>query len=48
MLDTEGDHDGEKPKGVFSTLMADGEWLYVKGEYKKAIESFTTVSKVVT
>ncbi|GAA6217988.1 tetratricopeptide repeat protein 25 isoform X1 [Lates japonicus] len=42
MFDTEGDHDGEKPKGVFSTLMADGEWLYVKGEYKKAIESFTT------
>uniref|UniRef100_A0A8C9Y6K1 Outer dynein arm-docking complex subunit 4 n=1 Tax=Sander lucioperca TaxID=283035 RepID=A0A8C9Y6K1_SANLU len=30
------------PKGVFSTLMADGDWLYTKGEYKKAIDSYTT------
>ncbi|XP_040919079.1 outer dynein arm-docking complex subunit 4 [Toxotes jaculatrix] len=41
MSDTVGDHDGEKPKGVFSTLMADGDWLYLKGQYKKAIDSFT-------
>ncbi|XP_070779870.1 outer dynein arm-docking complex subunit 4 [Enoplosus armatus] len=41
MSDTDGDHEGQKPKGVFSTLMADGDWLYLKGEYKKAIESYT-------
>ncbi|XP_042248829.1 outer dynein arm-docking complex subunit 4 [Thunnus albacares] len=41
MSDTVGEHDGQKPKGVFSTLMADGDWLFIKGEYKKAIESFT-------
>ncbi|XP_044038496.1 outer dynein arm-docking complex subunit 4 [Siniperca chuatsi] len=42
MSDTDGDHEGQKPKGVFSTSMADGDWLYLKGEYKKAIESYTT------
>ncbi|XP_039971499.1 outer dynein arm-docking complex subunit 4 isoform X2 [Xiphias gladius] len=42
MSATDGDHEGQKPKGVFSTLMADGDWLYLKGEYKKAIDSFTT------
>ncbi|TDH03170.1 hypothetical protein EPR50_G00160220 [Perca flavescens] len=42
MSDTDGIHDGQRPKGVFSTLMADGDWLYTKGEYKKAIDSYTT------
>ncbi|XP_063759788.1 outer dynein arm-docking complex subunit 4 isoform X2 [Eleginops maclovinus] len=42
MSDTDVDQDGQKPKGVFSTLMADGDWLYIKGEYKKAIQSYTT------
>ncbi|XP_038560615.1 tetratricopeptide repeat protein 25 [Micropterus salmoides] len=42
MSNTDGDFEGAKPKGVFSTLMADGDWLYLKGEYKKAIESYTT------
>ncbi|XP_026233420.1 tetratricopeptide repeat protein 25 [Anabas testudineus] len=42
MSDTDGDNDAQKPKGIFSTLMADGYWLYLKGEYKKAIDSFTT------
>ncbi|XP_026180953.1 outer dynein arm-docking complex subunit 4 [Mastacembelus armatus] len=42
MADTDEDHNGQNSKGVFSTLMADGDWLYLKGEYKKAIESFTT------
>lgn len=46
MSNTDGDFEGAKPKGVFSTLMADGDWLYLKGEYKKAIESYTTVSNV--
>ncbi|XP_067332664.1 outer dynein arm-docking complex subunit 4 [Channa argus] len=41
MSDKGGDEDVQKPKGVFSTLMADGDWLYLKGEYKKAIHSFT-------
>lgn len=43
MSDTDVDHEGQKPKGVFSTLMADGDWLYIKGEYKKAIDSYTAV-----
>ncbi|XP_071323804.1 outer dynein arm-docking complex subunit 4 [Trachinotus anak] len=42
MSEKDGDDDGQKPKNVFSTLMADGEWLFIKGEYKKAIDSFTT------
>lgn len=44
MSETDGDPNGVKSKGVFSTLVADGSWLYLKGEYKKAIESYTTVS----
>ncbi|XP_051243344.1 outer dynein arm-docking complex subunit 4 [Dicentrarchus labrax] len=46
MSDMDGDQDGQKPKGVFSTLMADGDWLYLKGEYKKAIDSYTTALTV--
>ncbi|XP_073351449.1 outer dynein arm-docking complex subunit 4 [Pagrus major] len=42
MSDLSGENEGQKPKGVFSTLMANGDWLYLKGEYKKAIESYTT------
>ncbi|XP_028311396.1 outer dynein arm-docking complex subunit 4 isoform X2 [Gouania willdenowi] len=42
MSNADEEHDGEKPKGVFTTLLADGEWLFQKGEYKKAIDSFTT------
>lgn len=45
MSDTGGDYEGQKPKGIFSTLMADGDWLFIKGEYKKAVESFTKVSQ---
>ncbi|KAG7504724.1 tetratricopeptide repeat protein 25 [Solea senegalensis] len=41
MSHTDGDRSGQKSKGVFSTLVADGSWLFLKGEYKKAIESFT-------
>lgn len=46
MSDTDGDHDVSKSAGVFSTLIADGGWLYLKGEYKKAIDSFSTVSVI--
>ncbi|XP_041813827.1 outer dynein arm-docking complex subunit 4 [Chelmon rostratus] len=42
MSDTDNDKEGQKSKGVFSTLTAKGDWLYLKGEYKKAIESYTT------
>ncbi|XP_029365136.1 outer dynein arm-docking complex subunit 4 [Echeneis naucrates] len=41
MSDQDGYDEGQKPKSTFSTLMADGDWLYLKGEYKKAIDSFT-------
>ncbi|XP_035472089.1 outer dynein arm-docking complex subunit 4 isoform X2 [Scophthalmus maximus] len=37
MSDTAGDREDQ-----FSTIVADGNWLYIKGEYKKAIESFST------
>lgn len=43
MSDTEGDGECRKPKGVFSTLVANGDWLYQKGEYKKALVNYTTV-----
>ncbi|CAN9505406.1 unnamed protein product [Ophioblennius macclurei] len=42
MSNADGDLESEKLKGVFTTLMADGDWMYHKGEYKKAINSFTT------
>ncbi|XP_056257513.1 outer dynein arm-docking complex subunit 4 [Seriola aureovittata] len=42
MSGKDGGDDGQKPQSVFSTLMADGDWLYIKGEYKKAIDRFTT------
>lgn len=34
----------KRTKGVFATLVSKGDWLYLRGEYKKAIESYTTVS----
>lgn len=34
----------KRSKGVFATLVSKGDWLYTRGEYKKAIESYTTVS----
>lgn len=43
MSDTGGDDERRKPKGVFSTLVANGDWLYQKREYKKAIANYTTV-----
>lgn len=44
MSDTDGDYERQKAKGVFSTLVANGDWLFHKGEYKKAVESYTTVN----
>uniref|UniRef100_A0A3Q3XKD6 Outer dynein arm-docking complex subunit 4 n=1 Tax=Mola mola TaxID=94237 RepID=A0A3Q3XKD6_MOLML len=41
MSETDGDHERQNPKGVFSTLVANGDWLYLKGEFKKAIDSYT-------
>ncbi|KAM8725086.1 outer dynein arm-docking complex subunit 4 isoform 2-T2 [Acanthopagrus schlegelii] len=41
MSDFNGEDEGQKQKGVFSTLVANGDWLCLKGEYKKAIESYT-------
>lgn len=43
MSDTEGDDERRKSKGFFSTLVAKGDWLLQKGEYKKAIVNYTTV-----
>ncbi|XP_031723707.1 outer dynein arm-docking complex subunit 4 isoform X1 [Anarrhichthys ocellatus] len=42
MSHTDEDQNGEKPNGAFSTWMADGDWFYIKGEYKKAVSSYTT------
>ncbi|XP_037331864.2 outer dynein arm-docking complex subunit 4 isoform X2 [Pungitius pungitius] len=42
MSDTEENAEDQQPKGVFSNLLAEGDWLYSKGEYKKAISSYTS------
>ncbi|XP_068192860.1 outer dynein arm-docking complex subunit 4 [Antennarius striatus] len=42
MSETDGDHDRKNSKGVFSTLVANGDWLYLKGEHKKAIENYSS------
>lgn len=44
MSDTEEEHERQEPQVVFTTLIANGDWLYLKGEYEKAIDSYTTVS----
>lgn len=40
MSEKEGD---QGPKSTFSTYMAEGDQLFHKGDYVKAIESYTTV-----
>nr|XP_046272370.1 outer dynein arm-docking complex subunit 4 [Scatophagus argus] len=42
MSDTIADHEHRNPNGVFSTLMANGDWLYLKGEYIKAIDNYSS------
>ncbi|KAM9784710.1 outer dynein arm-docking complex subunit 4 isoform 2-T2 [Syngnathus typhle] len=42
MSETESECRDPKAKGVFSTLMADGDWLLLKGECEKAVESYST------
>ncbi|XP_054616693.1 outer dynein arm-docking complex subunit 4 [Dunckerocampus dactyliophorus] len=42
MSETSSEFRSQKPKGVFSTLVADGGWLFLKGECEKAVESYTT------
>ncbi|TMS15314.1 Tetratricopeptide repeat protein 25 [Larimichthys crocea] len=41
MSDQDLDHDDQKPKGVFFTLLADGNWLYRKAKYQNAIDAYT-------
>lgn len=48
MANIDADLEDQQSKGVFAPLMADGKWMYQAGEYKKAIDSFTEVSVVVT
>ena len=43
MSDTKKDLDMTLSEVPFSTLLDQGEWLLGKGEYKKALEYFTTV-----
>nr|XP_057905725.1 outer dynein arm-docking complex subunit 4 [Doryrhamphus excisus] len=42
MSETSSEYKTQKPKAVFSTLVADGDWLFLKGECEKAAESYTT------
>ena len=42
MYDDAGSEQG--PRGTFESYRAEGEGLYKNGEYRKAIDSFTTVS----
>lgn len=44
-----GDEDGEEhPKSSFVTYLAEGDKLYNAGEYQKALESYKTVSKIIS
>lgn len=36
--------EGQGPKSTFSTYVSEGDQLFQKREYVKAIESFSTVS----
>ncbi|XP_053708345.1 outer dynein arm-docking complex subunit 4 [Synchiropus splendidus] len=40
-MESSAEQDNQKPKGVFSTLLADGNWMLLKGEYQKAVDSYT-------
>ncbi|XP_061760979.1 outer dynein arm-docking complex subunit 4 [Nerophis ophidion] len=42
MSESSSEYKTQKPKGVFSTLVADGDWLLLKGECEKAVDSYTT------
>lgn len=44
MSDPNEDGTGQSSKMSFSTLLADGEWKFVKEDYENAIKSFTAVS----
>ncbi|KAM6966353.1 outer dynein arm-docking complex subunit 4 [Tautogolabrus adspersus] len=46
MSDTDADHEGQKHKDVFSTLLAVGDCLFLKGVYNKAIDSYTTALSI--
>ncbi|CAJ1076196.1 tetratricopeptide repeat protein 25 [Xyrichtys novacula] len=46
MSDTDADHEGQKAKGVFSTLVAVGDSLYLKGVNNKAIDSYTAALSI--
>ncbi|XP_034566972.1 tetratricopeptide repeat protein 25 [Notolabrus celidotus] len=46
MSDTTMDQESEKSKGVFSTLVAVGDSLYLKGVNNKAIDSYTTALSI--
>ncbi|KAJ8364558.1 hypothetical protein SKAU_G00133890 [Synaphobranchus kaupii] len=39
---SDNDEGDQAPKSSFSTYVAEGDQLYIKGEYVKAIESYTT------
>lgn len=41
MSDSEGE---QSPKSTFSAYMAEADQLFYKGEYSKAVESYSTVS----
>ncbi|KAM4530092.1 outer dynein arm-docking complex subunit 4 [Odontesthes bonariensis] len=42
MSDVDKDLKGQKSQGAFLALVAEGDWLLIQGEFKKAINSFTT------
>ncbi|XP_060921890.1 outer dynein arm-docking complex subunit 4 [Labrus mixtus] len=46
MSDTDAVHGGQKQKDVFSTLLAVGDCLFLKGVYNKAIDSYTTALSI--
>jgi len=40
------DNGSDGPKGTFEIYRAEADSLYKQGEYRKAIESYTTVSRI--
>ncbi|KAK7940117.1 hypothetical protein WMY93_003443 [Mugilogobius chulae] len=46
MSDTDLGNEDETPKGVLFTFVSDGDWLFHKGEYKKAIESYMKILSI--
>uniref|UniRef100_A0A3B4A5F7 Outer dynein arm-docking complex subunit 4 n=1 Tax=Periophthalmus magnuspinnatus TaxID=409849 RepID=A0A3B4A5F7_9GOBI len=46
MSDTDLGNEADTTKSVLYTLVSDGDWMFQKGEYKKAIESYMKILSI--